>query len=1545
MALAARPSGAKGWPSTVPEAEASRKQRRHSASVTSTVMDMDTRTRTRRSATLRAAAAVLAAGMTVRGGGAAAEAEIEPTGRRGLSLVSDVLEHLDRVKAGIDRELFLYQTPSFQWIPSSVYRYDDFRASLDVMATDGVAGKTFYAGEDDVDNGHVYGLVNIAAFLAQSMKETIQYDACDENSWDLCGQLGQSYQDYHCKPEEAHMECAVDPDMEIVGVTHAKWYGAPGPMFCGPKTPEQPHSGLWDHLYECNKSWANPPETCDVYEGQKAGRYDQSRPYANTAGRTDVEGCCWWGRGVIQTSGICNFGKLNYFLGAGAANDGRPAKYPNVDFCKDPEIICSSPQHKELKWIAGEFYWIESVQTYDEGGWNYLAELKKFVQGGMADMGFINGVSGIVNRGCHNPPCGTGALDGGSERAGNFKKVLDEFFGNDPPEVGPSPGGPGGPQGSPPIGSGPSPPTPRPTRQPVDPNSDAGGIINSQIFIDMEATLDNAKDDIDDKLFLYQTPAFQWIASSVYRFPDFMDSLYVMAAEGVAGKRFYIGENEVENGHVYGLVNIAAFLAQSMKETIQYDACDENSWDLCGQLGQSYQDYHCKPEEAHMECPVDPDMEIVGVTHAKWYGAPGPMFCGPKTVEQPYSGFWDHLYECNKSWANPPETCDDYEGQKAGQYDQSRPYANTAGRTDVEGCCWWGRGVIQTSGVCNFGKLNYFLGAGAANDGRPAKYPNVDFCKDPEIICSSPEYKELKWIAGEFYWVESVQTYDEGGWNFLAELKKFVDGGMTDTGFINGVSGIVNRGCHNPPCGTGALDGGSERAGNFRKALDVLFPDSPPPVGPSTGGTPGSPAGSGPSTSPGANARWYPDYNSQYALGKCLNDAPVPSGRPNYDTGLQCCNAAYAGQSSGACLKKCVNDAPVPSGRPNYDTGLQCCNAAYAGQSSGACLKALPGGASPPSGPDSPTDSGPSPPAPNPPADNPAEERWYPNYDPQYALGKCVNDAPVPSGRPNYDTGLQCCNAAYAGQSSGACLKALPGGASPPNGPGTPTDSGPSPPTPPPTRQPVDPNSDAGQVINSEVFINLKQTLESAKGDIDDKLFLYQTPAYQWIPSSVYRYPDFMDSLYVMAAEGVAGKRFYIGENEVANGHVYGLVNIAAFLAQSMKETIQYDACDENSWDLCGQLGQSYQDYHCKPEEAHMECPVDSDMSIVAVTHAKWYGAPGPMFCGPKAAEQPHSGFWDHLYECNKSWANPPETCDAYEGQKAGRYDHSMPYANAAGRTDVEGCCWWGRGVIQTSGVCNFGKLNYFLGAGAANDGRPAKYPSVDFCKDPEVICASSEYKELKWIAGEFYWIESVQTYDEGGWNYIAELKKFVQGGMTDAGFINGVSGIVNRGCHNPPCGTGAVDGGWERAENFKKVGTKHFLRMSLASGAYETSSIVFPSPHRKVLEVFFANSPPQVGSFPSGAPGDESPGASDRWYPNYDPQYALGKCINDAPVPSGRLTYDTGSQCCSMAYAGQASGHCLSSLPASEWEPTIDSGIAQVYVAESFASTSVTSS
>ena len=234
-----------------------------------------------------------------------------PVYRPPTSLTAAAVEAvLEANKHGIDNNILLYQTPQSVWIPSTVYRYQDLLDGLRVMYNDGVANKYFYMGDDSAQ-GHLYGLVNIAAFLAQSMKETIQYNACDENSWDLvngmyplsnsCGQLGQSYQDYKCSESEAHMECLVNPNMEIKATTNAKWYGAPGPLFCGPKA-KYPSTGFWDYSKECNKPWADPPETCDVYEGQKAGGFDNSSPIPNSLGRTDVEGCCFWGRGVIQTT-------------------------------------------------------------------------------------------------------------------------------------------------------------------------------------------------------------------------------------------------------------------------------------------------------------------------------------------------------------------------------------------------------------------------------------------------------------------------------------------------------------------------------------------------------------------------------------------------------------------------------------------------------------------------------------------------------------------------------------------------------------------------------------------------------------------------------------------------------------------------------------------------------------------------------------------------------------------------------------------------------------------------------------------------------------------------------------------------------------------------------------------------------------------------------------------------------------------------------------------------------------------------------------------
>ena len=140
-----------------------------------------------------------------------------------------------------------------------------------------------------------------------------------------------------------------------------------------------------------------------------------------------------------------------------------------------------------------------------------------------------------------------------------------------------------------------------------------------------------------------------------------------------------------------------------MKETIKYDACDENNWDVldgrypisnsCGQLNQSYADYVCPPGEEHMQCDVDVDMVQVAYTNAMWYGAPGPLRCGPKSEERPFTGYWDPGYMCDYSWEDPPRYCEDYAGQKGGrEVADEGPAMNRRNRTDVEGCCWWGRG-------------------------------------------------------------------------------------------------------------------------------------------------------------------------------------------------------------------------------------------------------------------------------------------------------------------------------------------------------------------------------------------------------------------------------------------------------------------------------------------------------------------------------------------------------------------------------------------------------------------------------------------------------------------------------------------------------------------------------------------------------------------------------------------------------------------------------------------------------------------------------------
>jgi predicted chitinase len=360
-----------------------------------------------------------------------------------------------------------------------------------------------------------------------------------------------------------------------------------------------------------------------------------------------------------------------------------------------------------------------------------------------------------------------------------------------------------------------------------------------------------------------------------------VDAVYKMAVTGIGDLKLWLGDTS----YVYGLVNVAAYLAQVMQETIRYNACDENNWsDLavwnshgqegsvypatsaCGQLAQSYQNYMCSAEEdalagGKMACDVDPDMETRATTRAKWYGSPPELFCAPKS-KMPKAPRWDTAAGCgwcpDEGWRDP--ACDDPKMGVTGTFDQYMEYVSGTGkcqdyepqsaggwtfsgcgesgcpnmaapnfngepaRTDVEGCCWWGRGAIQTTGVCNFGKLNFYMGKRAADEGRTSLYPTIDFCKQPWMICEPDGPAELKWVAGFFYWLNAVQGYDSGGWNYINELKKWVDGGMNrgDNGFIDGASGIVNRGCHNPDCGTGPLHATQERRANFYSVLDAL---------------------------------------------------------------------------------------------------------------------------------------------------------------------------------------------------------------------------------------------------------------------------------------------------------------------------------------------------------------------------------------------------------------------------------------------------------------------------------------------------------------------------------------------------------------------------------------------------------------------------------------------------------------------------------------------------------------------------------------------------
>lgn len=319
------------------------------------------------------------------------------------------------------------------------------------------------------------------------------------------------------------------------------------------------------------------------------------------------------------------------------------------------------------------------------------------------------------------------------------------------------------------------------------------------------------------------------------------------------------------------------------------------------------------------------------------------------------------------------------------------------------------------------------------------------------------------------------------------------------------------------------------------------------------------------------------------------------------------------------------------------------------------------------------------------------------------------------------------------------------------------------------------------------------------KADIQATVLLAYTPTGIAYPSTRYTYDGLMASLKEMAFEGIYsdGKsfKFYVSFQE--RNLDYGRTNLALFLAMAMTESISFDTCDEFNIDKvadqyaisnsCGQNSRSYQDEVCSGAESHMGCPhpVDTDMIAVSSGFAtsQMGRAPPPFSCRPKDGPNDYAGYWNRR--------------DGVSTKEA--------YANARGRVDLEGCCWWGRGALLTRGICNIGKLNYYLGKRAHDERGEGRFPTIDFCASPQATCASVEgFEDMRWITGFFEWIDRVQNYPD--WDYIAALHRYVDGGMKDDSFIETVTSIFTRGCHYPGCSLLQVTQLDARKENFKLV-------------------------------------------------------------------------------------------------------------------------------------------
>ena len=357
------------------------------------------------------------------------------------------------------------------------------------------------------------------------------------------------------------------------------------------------------------------------------------------------------------------------------------------------------------------------------------------------------------------------------------------------------------------------------------------------------------------------------------------------------------------DGHVVGLANVAAFLSHAMIASILDDSCDEINWEpimptgggamefedeeggaldfegvyplsnACGQRGVSYAHsvFHANSCPEEHRCDADPGMIVTAASSSPSppppspssppsYASDGdrrpphrppPLTCRPRTADEKITGYFDpRTGNVTNGWMTSGDVV-----------------PSSSGKTDVEGCCWWGRGALHTRGVCGLGRVNAFLGAGGGGggggDGGGSEnlYPDVDFCKDPEKVCTdATRTMGMRWTVALFEWIDRVQSYDDvdtvdvddyddGGdgdgvvlgrrrWNYIDRLHSFAHTNDviesvrssflvgTPPHFIDMVGGILEQGCPYPPCVEDDDDGSRPNRLRFRSERKRAFVDA-----------------------------------------------------------------------------------------------------------------------------------------------------------------------------------------------------------------------------------------------------------------------------------------------------------------------------------------------------------------------------------------------------------------------------------------------------------------------------------------------------------------------------------------------------------------------------------------------------------------------------------------------------------------------------------------------------------------------------------------------